>query len=405
MSEPPAERYRRYREALRGEPLPVAAVDLDALEHNVDAIVSAARHAGKPVRVASKSVRCVALLRAIAERGGAAVRGVMAFSPLEACYLAGEGFADILVAYPTAQPHDARAVAHAVAGGATIMLSADSGEHLAVASAAAAEAGVRLPMIVDVDVSYRPLGSALHVGVRRSPLRTPAEVADLAERIARDAHLSFAGLLAYEAHLAGVADDDRGAPLASGAKRALKALARGPVREQRLALVREIERRGLGVPLFNGGGTGSVAWSAEDPALTEVAAGSGFLDSHLFDGFRGLALTPAAYFVLQVTRRPAPGLVTCQGGGFIASGAAGPDRLPLPYLPERLALLGLEGAGEVQTPLAVPHGLDLALGDPVFFRHAKAGELAEHFPAYALIRGDRVEARVPTYRGAGQSFL
>ena len=84
------------------------------------------------------------------------------------------------------------------------------------------------------------------------------------------------------------------------------------------------------MPLFNGGGTGSVAWSAEDPALTEVAAGSGFLDSHLFDGFRGLALEPAAFFALQVTRRPAPGLVTCQGGGFVASGAAGPDRLPLP---------------------------------------------------------------------------
>ncbi len=176
------------------------------------------------------------------------------------------------------------------------------------------------------------------------------------------------------------------------------------MREQRLALVHALERRGLGVPLFNGGGTGSVGWSAEDPALTEVAAGSGFLDSHLFDGFRGLELVPAAFFVLQVTRRPAPGLVTCHGGGFVASGATGADRLPLPYLPEGLALLGLEGAGEVQTPLTVPPGLHLALGEPVFFRHAKAGELAEHFPSYLLLRGARVETRVPTYRGAGHSF-
>jgi D-serine deaminase-like pyridoxal phosphate-dependent protein len=176
-----------------------------------------------------------------------------------------------------------------------------------------------------------------------------------------------------------------------------------------LALRREIKaelaRRGLSIPLFNGGGTGSVAWSVQDPTLTEVTAGSGFLDSHLFDHYRGLALQPAAFFALQITRRPAPGLITCQGGGFIASGSAGPDRLPIPYLPEGLSLLDLEGAGEVQTPLTVPADLAIELGSPVFFRHAKAGELAEHFQEYLLVRGDEVEGRAMTYRGAGQRFI
>ncbi len=401
---PGADLYRRYREALRDEPLPVAAVDLDALERNVDALVAPVRARGKTLRIASKSVRCVALLRAVLARGGDAVRGVMAFSPAEACFLAEEGFADILVAYPTAQPHDARLLAAAVAKGATIALAADAPEHLAVASAAAAEAGVRLRLVVDVDVSYRPLGDRVHVGVRRSPLRDPAPVADLAARIHADPHLAFAGLQAYEAHLAGIPDLDARAPLLAGAKRAMKELARGPVLAQRRAIVDELARRGIAVPLFNGGGTGSAAWSAEDPTLTEVAAGSGFVDSHLFDGFHGLTLQPAAFFALQVTRLPAPGLCTCQGGGFVASGAAGPDRLPVPYLPEGLSLLGLEGAGEVQTPLSIPPGLRIAIGDPVFFRHAKAGELAEHFATYVLIRGDRIEARVPTYRGAGHCF-
>ncbi len=398
------DRYARYREALRGEPLPLAAVDLDALERNVDALVAPVARQGKTLRIASKSVRCAALLRAIAARGGPAVRGIMAFSPAEACWLAGEGFDDILVAYPTAQLDDARLVAAAAGRGASITLVADAPEHLAVAVAAAAHFGVRLTVAIDVDVSYRPLGDRLHLGVRRSPLREPAAVAAFAERIQESRHLAFGGLLAYEAHVAGIADRDRFAPALASAKRALKALAREPVRQQRQAIVRELSRRGIPIPLFNGGGTGSVAWSAQDPALTEVAAGSGFLDSHLFDGFDGLALAPAAFFALQVTRRPAAGLVTCQGGGFIASGAPGPDRLPAPYLPEGLSLLDLEGAGEVQTPLSVPPGVALELGDPVFFRHAKAGELAEHFAAYALLRGDRVEGRVPTYRGAGQCF-
>jgi D-serine deaminase-like pyridoxal phosphate-dependent protein len=396
--------YARYREALREEDLPAAAVDLDALERNVDTLVTAVRAAGKTLRVASKSIRCVALIRAVFARGGPAVRGVMAFSPAEACFLSTQGFSDILVAYPTALPRDARLVAAAVRAGASIVLVADAVEHVAAASAAAAEAGVRIGMVVDVDVSYRPLGDRLHVGVRRSPLREPEAVAALAERIARDPHLTFAGLQAYEAHLAGIPDVEPLAPVAAAAKRALKDRARGPVRAQRRAILDELSRRGIAVPLFNGGGSGSVAWSAADPALTEVAAGSGFLDSHLFDGYQGLRLQPAAFFALQVTRRPGPGLVTCQSGGFIASGAPGPDRLPRPYLPEGLSLLGLEGAGEVQTPLAVPEGVTLELGDPVIFRHAKAGELAEHFASYALIRGDRIEATAPTYRGMGRCF-
>jgi D-serine deaminase-like pyridoxal phosphate-dependent protein len=399
----PAARYARYRDAVRGEPLPLALVDLDALEHNVDTLVAPVRAAKKTLRVASKSVRSVDLLRRIVARGGETVRGLMAFSAAEAAYLVGEGFRDVLVAYPTAQAHDARLVAEANGTGARVAIVADDPEQLAVLAAAGEAAGVRVPVVVDVDVSYRP-AARVHIGVRRSPLREPGAVADLAEAIGRSPHLVFAGLMAYEAHLAGLPDDNPFAPLLDAAKRAMKRLARGPVRAQRRAVVEELGRRGVNVPLFNGGGSGSIAWSAEDPSLTEVAAGSGFLDSHLFDGYRGLSLDPAAFFALQVTRRPGPGLVTCQSGGFIASGAPGPDRLPVPYLPAGLRLVDLEGAGEVQTPLVVPEGVRLELGAPVFFRHAKAGELAEHFAAYALVRGDRVEGRAVTYRGAGRCF-
>jgi D-serine deaminase-like pyridoxal phosphate-dependent protein len=59
----------------------------------------------------------------------------------------------------------------------------------------------------------------------------------------------------------------------------------------------------------------------------------------------------------------------------------------------------------VQTPLTVPENVALRPGDPVFFRHAKAGELAEHFNEYLLVRGEVIEARAPTYRGIGKCFL
>jgi D-serine deaminase-like pyridoxal phosphate-dependent protein len=249
------------------------------------------------------------------------------------------------------------------------------------------------------------------IGVRRSPLHEVEEVVGLVERVRSFAGPSFAGLLAYEAHVAGLGDKSpegegsAGSALRNASMRAMKLLVRGPIAARRLSIARALADRGIPVPLFNGGGTGSLEWSSGEEALTEVAAGSGFLGSHLFDRFRDIAPEPAACFALQVVRRPAAGYVTCLGGGFVASGGAGPDRLPVPYLPPGLRLLPMEGAGEVQTPLRVPAGRELPLGAPVFFRHAKAGELAEHTNGYWLVRGDRLEGRAATYRGLGKCFL
>lgn len=395
--------YARYRGALAGVPLPAAFVDLDAVDRNVDAICAPVRAAGKTLRVATKSLRCVELLRHVVARGGAAIRGVMAYSPREAVRLVERGFDDVVVGYPTTQAADVAAVAQANRRGASVALVIDAPEHLAMAGRAGEQARARVPVIVDVDVAYRPLGVGPHVGVRRSPLRSPEAVADLAARAERTPGVAFAGLLAYEAHLAGV-PDEVGDRVMTAITRRMKESARHDVVERRRAVAGELARRQIAVSIFNGGGTGSVAFSATDPSLTEVTAGSGFVASHLFDRYEGLALAPAIGFALEVVRRPAQDLVTCAGGGLVASGAAGADRLPAPWLPEGLRLTALEGAGEVQTPLEVPHGVRLALGDPVMMRHAKAGELAERFERYHFVRGERVERVVPTYRGEGWCF-
>jgi D-serine deaminase-like pyridoxal phosphate-dependent protein len=237
-----------------------------------------------------------------------------------------------------------------------------------------------------------------------------AEIVAFIQSILRRRGLSFGGLLAYEAHVAGLGDKATGAPgagsgLANAVMRSMKRWVRGPIAAHRQALADALDRANLPVPLFNGGGTGSVGWTAREPAITEIAAGSGFLASHLFDRYRDITLEPAACFALQAVRRPGPNFVTCLGGGFMASGAAGKDRLPQPYLPAGLRLTTLEGAGEVQTPLIVPGGVSIPLGAPVFFRHAKAGELAEHFNEYLMIRGHRIEGVATTYRGQGHAFL
>jgi D-serine deaminase-like pyridoxal phosphate-dependent protein len=398
MAESPRDRWRRYRALTRGEVLPCALVDLDAFDANVRALSEPLRGTGKTLRVATKSVRCPDLVRRVLDRAGAVARGLMTYTAAETAFWADTGERDLLLAYPVARPAEAAIVAKANAKGATAAVVVDGPEHLELLGQAAREAATQVPVVLELDVAWRPLGSVVHVGVRRSPLREPADVVALARRAADTPGLSFHGVMAYEAQIAGVAD-------AGTAVRAMKAASQADVVKARAAVARALSQAGLAATVFNGGGTGTLAACAREDALTEVTAGSGFLDSHLFDNYRGLALEPAAFFALAVVRRPDARHVTCHGGGYVASGGAGRDRLPVPALPPGLRLLGLEGAGEVQTPVEVGPDTMLELGDPVFFRHAKAGELAEHFKEYLLVRGDRVEARAPTYRGLGECFL
>lgn len=397
------ESWERYRRALAGQPLPAALVDLDAFESNADWLLETARRGGKTLRIASKSVRCPALLKRVFERGGGTAQGLMTYTAQETVFLAAQGFDDLLLAYPTLQRSDVDELARLSKEGKTVSATADAPEQLEALEQAASRAGTTLRVTVDVDVSYRPFGG-LHLGVRRSPLRTVADVLQFAGAVEKRPHLHLDGLLTYEAQIAGLPDRSPFARWTNWARRLMKRAARRQLEAMRASLDQALTARGIKLRLRNGGGTGDLGWAAAEPTLTEVTAGSGLLDSQLFDYFQDVQLRPAAYFALQITRRPRENLVVCQGGGWVASGEAGPDRLPTPALPPGCRLLPMEGAGEVQTPVLLPEGVRPALGDPVFFRHAKAGELAEHVQEYLLVRGDRVEGRAPTYRGLGRCF-
>ena len=411
-----ADAFSRYRRALAGEPLPAALVDLDAFEANVARLVAPARAANKRLRIATKSLRCPALVGRAAAAADGVAHGLMTYDARETAYLAGEGAAlvgaaarDLLLAYPTLQAADVAALADANrrARAAAVV---DDAAQLPPLAAAARAAGTRIPVVIDVDMSWRPLAAlgardAAHVGVRRSPLRDGGAVVALARAIAAEPALAFDGIMGYEAQIAGVPDAAPHAAWQNPLKRALKRASRPAVARSRAAVVAALRQAALPPAVVNGGGTGSADWSAGDGALTELTVGSGFLAGHLFDHYASLPLRPALFFALQATRRPTARMVTCHGGGFIASGPGGADRLPLPVFPAGARLLPLEGAGEVQTPVALPDGAEVALGDPLFFRPAKSGELAEHFDEYLCVRGDRIEARARTYRGLGRRFL
>lgn len=394
--------YEELARAISGESLPCAVVDLDAVDANLHELIDSTGTAGKKIRVATKSIRCPDLVRMIQKNLGEHAHGLMTYAATETSFWANEGERDLLLAYPTMSEADAKMLAEINArDGFTAAVVVDCEEHLAILADAANAVKTAVPCIIEIDLAFRPLGSFVHLGVRRSALRDARDVVALAKKISETAGLVFHGVMGYEAQIAGVSDSDL-------ATRTMKSASRADVAHVRAEISRALGVANLSPKIFNGGGSGSLASSSKEECLTELTAGSGFLDSHLFDHYEGLPLSPAIFFALQIVRRASADIVVCHGGGYIASGKAGPDRSPIPWLPEGLALLSLEGAGEVQTPIALKNSYlvnTLKLGDAIFFRHAKAGELAEHFNEYLFVRGDRIESRARTYRGLGHSFL
>lgn len=372
-----------------------------ALAHNAHDLLH--RADGMPIRVASKSVRVRSVLDAVLALPGFA--GVLAYTLPEAIWLARTGVDDVVVGYPSAHRGALAALAADDELARRITIMVDDVAQLDLVDAVASpsrRAPIRVAVELDASLRAPVLG---HVGVLRSPQRDAHDLGELAEAVASRHGFTLVGVMAYEAQIAGVADAGAGAvAIRAVQRRSIVDIAQR--RGEAVARVREIAAEaGHELEFVNGGGTGSIESTRADASVTEVAAGSGLFGPHIFDHYRAFQPAPAASFALPVVRRPEPDVATLLGGGWIASGPAGDDRLPLPVWPQGLEYVPREGAGEVQTPVRGGAARGLRIGDRVWMRHAKAGEIAEHVDAMQLVDGDAVVDELPTYRGEGRAFL
>ncbi len=403
MSSGPTRSYADFEAIFAEVEAPFAFVDLDAMEANAEEMLG--RAAGKPIRVASKSLRCRALLERILH-SDERFDGLMTFTLPETLWLAEQGFENLLLAYPTA---DAGALSElalrSVANpeGAPIVM-VDCPEHLDAIESVLGAGAAPVRVCIDLDASWWALGGRIKAGPKRSPIHTVEQAVALAQEIEGRPQLDLAALMAYEGQIAGVGDQPPGRRLRGAGIRFMQKRSAAELAERRGAIVAAI-RELTDLPIVNGGGTGSLELTAAEDVVTEVTAGSGFYAPGLFDHYSRFSLTPAAGFALPIVRKPSPGVATALGGGYLASGSGDPARLPSPWLPGGLRLDPEEGAGEVQTPLLGAPAERLSIGDRVYLRHAKAGELCERFDVLHLVEGGEIVDVVPTYRGEGQAFL
>ncbi|MCF8586889.1 alanine racemase [Gordonia liuliyuniae] len=385
---------------------PVLALDLDALEANINDLRRRAN--GVPIRVASKSLRVRSMIDHVLERDGFA--GVLAYDVAEAHWLATEsGVGDVLLGYPTCRREALAALLADETACTRVTLLVDDRAQLDVIDSVTPP-GKRptVRIAIDLDASLRVAGDRVHLGVRRSPIHSVGQATALARAVQARDGFRLVGVMSYEAQVAGVGNGVDGKTAMNTAVRAMQAVSMRELRHRRGDVVAAL-RHIADLEIVNAGGTGSLEETAKDTSVTDIAAGSGLFGGHLFDNYRHFRPAPAMAFGLDVLRRPADGIVTCGSGGWIASGPPALDRLPKPVWPAGLEYVGTESAGEVQTPLAGEAADELSIGDRVWFRHTKSGEVCERSERVALIRRDAAGVAdvvdvVPTYRGEGKCF-
>lgn len=392
-------KYQYYLNALKNEKLPALVLDLDYFEENLENVLKRAN--GKKIRMASKSLRSVEIIKRVLKKDPQ-FEGILCYSIEEALFLSDNGLDNLLVAYPGLQKDDLTQVVEKTKKGHFITLMVDHVDQIQLISQQAKELNGHVNICLDIDMSWHlPF---LNFGVYRSPLRSLENVRDLYYKIKNFKNIKIVGIMGYEAQIAGLGDNLKHNFLKSLIIRMLKKISIPKIKKLREEVVDFFNKEGVSLLIKNGGGTGSLNSTSLESSVNEVTMGSALYSPTLFDYYKDFKYLPSLFFALEVTRNPEGNIYTCNGGGYIASGATGPEKLPSPYLPTGMELINNEGAGEVQTPVLIKN-FPIKMGQPVFFRHAKAGEVCERFKEIIILSRGSIVERVKTYRGEGVCYF
>ncbi|MCC6314902.1 MAG: alanine racemase [Thermomicrobiales bacterium] len=267
---------------------PALIVDLDAMDRNIAHIAAALSGRGVNWRPHAKGHKTPAIAH---RQLAAGAIGITCAKVSEAEVFAASGVPSILISNQVVGPIKTRRLAAlAASSGADVMCAVDNAANIAELDAAAAERGVRLGVVVDVDTGMARTGAA------------PGEpVVELAEQIAAALNLRFVGVMSWEGHAVSMPDHtERQAAIAA----AVSAL---------VASAEACRAAGLPVEIVSCGGSGTYLHASAVVGVTEIQAGGATLG----DGFyRELEspVEPALTLLTQVTSRPAADRIIIDAG-------------------------------------------------------------------------------------------
>jgi D-serine deaminase-like pyridoxal phosphate-dependent protein len=284
LQHPPAEPGMREEEV----DTPALLIDLDAFDQNLATMAAMLAPTGTKLRAHAKTHKSpVVALRQMAH--GAIGQCVQKVAEAEA--LAWGGVPDILVSNEVIAPRKLARLA-ALSGIAKVAVCADDERGIAAIEAAAEHAGLRMTVLVEIDV-----GSG-RCGVEPGP----AAVA-LAERIAGSRHLIFGGLQAYHGSA-----QHRRTPEERAA--VIAAAADGTRRT-----VEQCRQRGLDCAIVGGAGTGTFGLEAASGVWTEIQAGSYvFMDADYARNQDPPPFRQSLFVLAQAMSAPRPGVVVLDAG-------------------------------------------------------------------------------------------
>ena len=392
--------YQVYKNASKDVEMPFLMLDKDLLDINIKEILR--RTNGKSIRIATKSIRSIAILNMILQHSPKFI-GVMSYSAAETIFLIEQDIDNILIGYPIINKDLIYQLCHKIALGATITFMVDCLEQVELIQEQAAKLSIKAPICIDVDMSSSFPG--IYFGVYRSSIKNVADLKKLVQKIKQLENISVEGLMGYEAQIAGMGDNVKGQKLMNIIISFLKKHSTKEIAKRRKECYNYLINEGYQLKIVNGGGTGSIESTIEEDYINEVTVGSGFYNSHLFDNYSNFKHQPALFYAIECTRIPTNNKITASYGGYVASGSIGINKQAVPYLPEGLKLIKEEGTGEVQTPFDTMHCNEtLRIGDPIFMRSSKAGEICERFNKIHILIDKKNFISVNTYRGIGKCY-
>jgi D-serine deaminase-like pyridoxal phosphate-dependent protein len=223
---------------------PALLVDLDTFEANVAAMAGLLRDTGKTVRPHVKTHRTPELAK---RQLGVSVRGVTCATVGEAEVMVGAGIDDVLIANEVVDTPKLDRIAD-LARRAKVTLAADDPAPVEALSRLAARGGVRVGVLVDVDILLHRCGVA-----------SIAEALALARLIERLPGLELKGIMGYEGRVR-LGTEQRAEKIAGAYK---------TLRDTRDALV----EAGHAVEVVSAAGTSTLREAIADRVITEIQAG------------------------------------------------------------------------------------------------------------------------------------